>query len=170
MAVVRRIFEMLGTEGATLYAVRHELKRTGTPSPSGNALWSYPTLRLIVLDDVYRSHAREEVAELVSPEVAGRLDPKNSYGICWFNRRRGEMRKVVEVGPDGKRVYRKRYKQMQKPRSEWVAVPIADAGIPREWVMPRPGRSRTTSGLQMPGGVSGPCRAGCCAVPSAAAR
>jgi hypothetical protein len=31
-------------------------------------------------------------------------------------------------------VYRKRYKQAQKPRSEWVAVPIPDAGIPREWV------------------------------------
>jgi Recombinase zinc beta ribbon domain len=44
------------------------------------------------------------------------------------------MRKVVEVGPDGKRVYRKRYKQVRKPRSEWVGVPIPDAGIPREWV------------------------------------
>jgi site-specific DNA recombinase len=134
MAVVRRIFEMVGTEGATLYAVQHELKRTGTPSPSGNALWSYPTLRAIVLDDVYRSHSYEEVAELVSPEVASRLDQKESYGIWWFNRRRGEMRKVVEVGSDGNRVYRKRYKQVQKPRSEWVAVPIPDARIPREWV------------------------------------
>jgi hypothetical protein len=44
------------------------------------------------------------------------------------------MRKVAEIGPDGKRIYRKRYKQVRKPRSEWVAVPIPDAGIPREWV------------------------------------
>jgi len=44
------------------------------------------------------------------------------------------MRKVAELGPDGKRVYRKRYKQVRKPRSEWVAVPIPDAGIPRAWV------------------------------------
>ncbi len=134
MAVVRRIFEMVGVEGATFYAVQHELKRTGIPSPSANVLWSYPTLRMIVLDDVYRSHTYEEKAEMVSPEVAGRLEPEASYGIWWFNRRRGERRKVVEVGPDGERVYRKRYKQMQKPRSEWVAVPIPDAGIPREWV------------------------------------
>ncbi|MDQ3913254.1 MAG: recombinase family protein [Actinomycetota bacterium] len=134
MAVVRRIFEMLATEGTTVYAVQHELKRMGIPSPSGNVLWSYPTLRMIVLDDVYRSHTYEVIAQLVSPEVAGRLEQEASYGIWWFNRRRGEMRKVVEVGPDGERVYRKRYKEMQKPRSEWVAVPIPDAGIPREWV------------------------------------
>jgi site-specific DNA recombinase len=134
MAVVRRIFEMLGTEGATLYAVQHELKRKGIPSPSGNVRWSYPTLHMIVLDDVYRSHTYEEVAELVSQEVTGRLDSDKAHGIWWFNRRRGEMRKVVEIGPDGERVYRKRYKQAQKPRSEWVAVPIPDAGIPRKWV------------------------------------
>jgi len=130
MAVVHRIFEMLATEGATFYAVQHELKRTGTPSPSGNALWSHPTLRMIVLDDVYCSHTYEEIAELVSPEVAGRLEQEESYGIWWFNRRRGEMRKVVEVGPDGERVYRKRYKEMQKPRSEWVAVPIPTPAYP----------------------------------------
>jgi site-specific DNA recombinase len=134
MAVVRRIFEMLGTEGATLYAVQHELKRMGIASPNGNVLWSYPTLRSMVLDDVYRRHTYEEIDELVSPDVAGRLQPEKSYGIWWFNRRRGQMRKVAEVGPDGKRVYRKRYKQVRKPRSEWVAVPIPDAGIPREWV------------------------------------
>jgi len=134
MAVVRRIFEMLGTEGATLYALQHELKRMGTLSPSGNVLWSYPTLRGMVLDDVYRLHTCEEIAELVSPDVATRLEPEKSYGIWWFNRRRGEMRKVAEIGPDGKRVYFKRYKQVRKPRSEWVAVPIPDARIPREWV------------------------------------
>jgi site-specific DNA recombinase len=134
MAVVRRIFEMLGTEGATFYAVQHELKRRGVPSPSGNTLWSYPTLRMIVLDDVYRPHTYEVIAEQVSAEVAGRLEPEETYGIWWFNRRRGEMRKVVEAGPDGERVYRKRYKQAQKPRSEWVAVPIPDAAIPWEWV------------------------------------
>jgi hypothetical protein len=44
------------------------------------------------------------------------------------------MRKAVEVEPDGKRVYRKRYKQVRKSRSEWVGVPIPDAEIRREWV------------------------------------
>jgi site-specific DNA recombinase len=71
MAIVCRIFEMAGTQGATLYAVQNELKRLGIPSPNGNTRWSWPTLRAIVLDDVYRSHTYEEVAEIVSPEVAG---------------------------------------------------------------------------------------------------
>jgi hypothetical protein len=104
----------------------------GIASPSGNVLWSYPTLRGMVLDDVYRPHTYAEIAELVSPDVAALLEPEKTYGIWWFNRRRGEMRKVAEVGPNGKRTYRKRYKQVRKPRSGWVAVPIPDAGIPRE--------------------------------------
>jgi hypothetical protein len=49
-------------------------------------------------------------------------------------RKRNLGRKVAEIGPDGERVYRKRYKQFRKPRSEWVAVPIPDPGIPRAWV------------------------------------
>jgi site-specific DNA recombinase len=89
MGIVRLIFEMVGTQGATLYAVQHELKRLGIPSPNGNPRWSWPTLRAIVLDDFYRSHTYSEIAELVSPEVAGRLKPEESYGIWWFNRRRG---------------------------------------------------------------------------------
>ena len=62
---------------------------------------------MIVSDDVYRPYTHEEIVGLVSPDVAGRLKPDESYSIWWFNRRRGEMRKVVEVGSDGKRVYRK---------------------------------------------------------------
>jgi Recombinase zinc beta ribbon domain len=111
---------MVGVEGATFYAVQHELKRLSLTSPSGNVLWSYPTLRMMVLDNFCRSHTYEEIPELVSPEVAGCLESEASYGIWWFNRRRGEMRKVVEIRPDSERVCRKRYKQMQKPRSEWV--------------------------------------------------
>ena len=134
VGIVRCIFEMVGMEGATFYADQRELKRMGVASPSGDVPWSYPTLRMIVLDDVYRPHSYDEIAQLVSPEVVSRLDPEAPYGFWWFNRRRGEMREVVEVGPGGERVYRKRYKQMQKPRSEWVAVPIPGTFIPREWV------------------------------------
>ena len=35
---------------------------------------------------------------------------------------------------DGKRHYRRRAKHTPKPRSEWIAVPVPDPGIPREWV------------------------------------
>jgi site-specific DNA recombinase len=36
-------------------------------------------------------------------------------------------------GPDGKR-YKKRAKITPRPEEEWIAVPIPDSGIPREWV------------------------------------
>jgi site-specific DNA recombinase len=35
--------------------------------------------------------------------------------------------------PDGRR-YRYRYSTSQRPQEEWVAVPVPDSGIPREWV------------------------------------
>jgi hypothetical protein len=131
---VRSIFAMLSTQGATFYAVQHELKRMGHPLTEREHTVVLPHA---AHDRVGRRlplpHLRRD-REFVSPEVAGRLEPEESYGIWWFNCRRGEMRKVVEVGPDGERVYRKRYKEIQKPRSEWFAVPIPDAGIPREWV------------------------------------
>jgi hypothetical protein len=66
----------------------------------------------------------EEVAKLVSAEVAARLDEDERYGIWWFNRYRaaptrgsGQSRKFT-----------------QKPKEEWIAVPVPDSGVRREWV------------------------------------
>jgi hypothetical protein len=83
---------------------------------------------------VYRPHTYEEIKALVSPEVALQLDPKKRYGIWWFNRRRYETKQVAEVRPDGERRYRRVGKLSDKPRSEWIAVPVPDSGIPRELV------------------------------------
>jgi hypothetical protein len=82
---------------------------------------------------VYRPHSFEEVRQVVTPEVAARLDPALRYGIWWFNRRRTEIKHVSEMGSNG-RHYRRRIKVTDKPRSEWVAVPVPDSGIPREWI------------------------------------
>jgi site-specific DNA recombinase len=38
---------------------------------------------------------------------------------------------VVEAGPDGRLKYKKRQKSVLRPREEWIAVPVPDAGIPR---------------------------------------
>lgn len=86
-----------------------------------------------ILDDVYKPHGFEEILALVTPEVAGRLDPERRYGIWWFNRNRHTLKQVAEDGPGG-RVYRRRTKIVPKPREEWIAVPVPDAGIPDEWV------------------------------------
>jgi site-specific DNA recombinase len=74
------------------------------------------------------------VKALVSPEVASRLDPDERYGVWWFNRRRRTEKQVSEIASDGRRRYVRRSTTIQKPREEWIAIPVPDAGIPREWV------------------------------------
>ena len=133
MAVIERIFRMVGAEGHTMNATRLAFNREGLPPPSGGRFWSPKYVREAIKDDVYRPHTYEEVAELVSPDVAARLDPKKRYGIWHFNRRRYVSKQVSENGPEG-RSYRRTIKVFDKPRSEWVAVPVPESGIPREWV------------------------------------
>jgi hypothetical protein len=52
------------------------------------------------------------------------------YGVWWFNRERWTSRQVSEVG----RVYRRSVSALPRPREGWVAVPVPDAGAPREVV------------------------------------
>jgi hypothetical protein len=79
-------------------------------------------------NDVYLARPYEEMAEevaaFVSPEVVAPLDPERSYGVYWFNRQRV---KKVHTGP-------KRNVREDNDPSEWIAVPVPDAGIPRQWV------------------------------------
>jgi site-specific DNA recombinase len=134
MAVVRRSFEMVGREGRTLYGAKKILDREGVPTPGRARYWGAHFIRKLILDDVYRPHTYAEVRELVAPEVAARLDPEKRYGVWWYNRTWKKTRQVAEIAPDGSRVYAKRSKTGVKPRSEWIAVPVADSGIPRELV------------------------------------
>lgn len=87
----------------------------------------------VIKDDVYRPHSFKEVGTLVAPEVVARLDPSLSYGLWWFNRKRTVRRQVADYGPEG-RIYRNKFKTLQKPSSEWIAVPVPDSGVPREVV------------------------------------
>jgi site-specific DNA recombinase len=132
MAVIERIFRMVGVEGYTMNATRLAFNREGVRPPAGE-FWSPKYIREAIKDDVYRSHSYEEVAELVSSDVAARLDPKKRYGVWYFNRRRYVTKQVSVNGPEG-RSYRRTTKVFDKPRSEWIAVPVPESGIPREWV------------------------------------
>jgi site-specific DNA recombinase len=69
----------------------------------------------------------------MSSEVAARLDREKRYGIWWFNRRRTKRYQVAMNGAHGKQ-YKKRTKITERPETEWIAVPIPESGIPREWV------------------------------------
>jgi site-specific DNA recombinase len=138
MAVVKRIFRMVGTEGAAIRAVKRAFECEGLPTPEGKKIWGQFFIRQAIRDDAYRPHSREEIEELVakgqmSAEVASKLDPEKRYGIWWFNRRKTRTYQEAVNGPDGKR-YKKRTKIARRPEEEWIAVPVPDSGIPREWV------------------------------------
>jgi site-specific DNA recombinase len=130
MQVVRRVFHLVGVEGHTLYKVKTTFEREGLPAPAGGARWDRAFFRHCILDDVYKPHTFEEVKELVSPDVAARLDPNKYYGVWWFNQRRVQVRQVSEPSNNGRR-YRTESHTTIKPQEDWVAVPVPDAGIPR---------------------------------------
>jgi len=139
MPVVRRIFRMVGMEGTSTYGVRKVLVSEGVPTPTGGKYWDTSFFRECVLDDAYKPHPREEIEGLVaeglmSADVAARLDPEKDYGIWWFNARRYTRTRVARTGANGQREYKWRQKITKKPRSEWIAVPVPDAGVPREHV------------------------------------
>jgi hypothetical protein len=82
-------------------------------------------------NDVYRPYNSEDLERLVedgnlSPDVYATLDPERTYGVQWYNRHKTE----TVPGPGG----RDKKIQTDRPRREWVAVPVPDAGIPLVWV------------------------------------
>jgi len=133
MRVVRRIFRMAGVEKRSLNSIKKALEAEGVPTPKGKTYWSTKVLRAFVLKDVYKAHAYEEVVELVAKEVATRLDPNKRYGIWWYNQQRTKRTQVAESSANG-HVYRKQNRHTFRPKEEWIAVPVPDPGIPREWV------------------------------------
>jgi site-specific DNA recombinase len=133
MAIVRRILEMFGTEGASVYGVKAALDAANIPPPRG-VHWTRTFIRGCVFDDVYKPHTFEEVTALVSPQVAARLDPERPYGIWWYNRRDARRTRVLEENPGGERRYVTRTRYADKPREEWIAVPVPDAGVSQEVV------------------------------------
>ena len=133
MSVVRRIFRMAGVDGLSVNGIKRALDAEGVPTPSGRKYWHWRAIQSFIMDDVYRPHAFEEVADLLMPEVAATLNPSECYGVWWYNRQRVKWSQVSEAGPEGK-IYRKRGKYSIKDRSEWIAVPVPDAGIPRQVV------------------------------------
>jgi site-specific DNA recombinase len=108
-------------------------------------------VRSALLDDVYCPYSYEEVEALATQEVSAQLDQDQRYGIFWHNTKRNTYKQVSESGLNGK-TYRKKRKVSPKPREEWIAVPVPDSGIPREWVDAARGeikanrRSPSTSG------------------------
>src|SRR5919202_5921616 len=81
--------------------------------------------------DAYFPYAFAEIAALVLPDVAAKLDPDKRYGIWWSTR---HDVKVVERLRTAEGKYTDRRTYGVKPREEWIAVPIPNAEIPQEVV------------------------------------
>jgi site-specific DNA recombinase len=133
MALVRRVFRMVGVEGMSLNAVGKRLETEGIPAPRGGRIWNRPTLRKFILSDVYLRHSYEQVARIVGGEVAAKLDPTAHYGISWYGKQRHTHSREVRV-KDGKKTYPRVKKSVDVSREEWIGVPVPDPRIPREWV------------------------------------
>jgi hypothetical protein len=133
MAEVRRIFFAVSIGGESLAGIKKALDGAHVPTPGGARFWSRIFVRRLILDDVYKPHTFEEISEIVSPQVAARLDPDKRYGVWWYGRNRVTKHQVAESLAHGTR-YRSKSKSVPKPRTEWIGVPVPDSGIPREWV------------------------------------
>ncbi|MDP9477975.1 MAG: recombinase family protein [Actinomycetota bacterium] len=124
-ALVRRIFRMVGHEGRSLTAVKTAFEHEGIPTPRGKTYWTIVTIKRILLNDVYLARPAEEVAALVEPEVAARLDPGASYGVFWY----GKTRSKLTYGR------KRKLKITEKDPAEHVAIPVPDCGVPPSWVL-----------------------------------
>jgi len=138
MEVVARIFRMVGVEGFGIRGVKRTFERGELPSPEGKRIWGQFFIREAIKDDIYRPHTYSEIEAMVakgqmSAEVAARLDPEKRYGIWWYNRRKTKTYQEAVSGPEGKR-YKRRVKIAERSEAEWIAVPVPESGIPREWV------------------------------------
>jgi site-specific DNA recombinase len=132
MALIERIFRM-AAEGASPQAILAQLYEQGVPSPRGDRTWVRRTLEQILRSDLYRTHTREELAGLLSPEVLARLDEDTGHGIWWFGRKSVRQRQVSEPDGNGGRRYRKATTTRIRSVEERTAVPVS-AYLPRELV------------------------------------
>jgi site-specific DNA recombinase len=93
MAVVRRIFHMVGVEGFSMNAIYNTFEREGIPTPGGGRHWDRMFFSNCIFDDAFKPHTYEELRAMVEAgqmtrEVFGQLNPEQSYGVWWFNQRR----------------------------------------------------------------------------------
>jgi site-specific DNA recombinase len=130
MPVAERIISLVA-DGASIHRVKRLLEAEGTPTPANSKTWNPTFIRRLILDDVYLPHSFDEIKALVAPEVAAKLDPSGRYGIMWHNRVEGKIVEKIKVGP-GK--YRLKRRFIERPRDQWIAIPVPTTGLSHETV------------------------------------
>jgi hypothetical protein len=107
-----------------LAAIQNRLLLEGVPTAEGKRVWALRTLRKVLMSDEVRPHSSEEVRQLVTPEVAARLNPHEEYGIQWYNRQKVAVRTISEPDDNGGRRYRNSRTFAWRLKEEWVAIPV----------------------------------------------
>src|SRR5919107_94525 len=124
MRSVEKIFSMAAS-GMGPKAMQTRLYAEGIPSPTGKAMWPHRILKVqMVLNDLYKPHTYEEIAPLLSGEVAAKLDPDKLYGIWWYNRRNVTKTYGSVADLDDGRRYVTRTSVRTRDEQEWIAVPV----------------------------------------------
>jgi site-specific DNA recombinase len=131
MPVVHRIFQAVA-DGDSVYSVIKRLTAEGISPPNSNhkrkaGNWTRAFIRGLINNDLYRPHTYPELQRLVqegnmTAEVLGRLDPDKMYGISWAGRRQ-----TITTF----RGRQKTKRTIQRPRKDWIAVPVPSSGISR---------------------------------------
>src|SRR5215208_3709402 len=147
MRIVEKIFRMAAS-GMGPKAMQTRLYAEGIPSPTGKAMWPHRILKVqMVLNDLYKPHTYDEIAPLLSPEVAAKLDPKKPYGIWWYNRRNVSKNYESEIDGDSAKRYVTRTSVRTRDEQEWIAVPVP-ASLPRKLVDQARLMIRSRTGLE----------------------
>jgi Recombinase len=124
---VRHIFYDIAEGARSIRATQTALNDEAIPASKGG-LWSRARIRQIILDDCYLPHTVDELSTLnVDERVIDALDPGKRYGVWYYNKN------TVKKWRDPV-TFQTHTQFTKKPRSEWLAVPIPDLGIPRERV------------------------------------
>jgi hypothetical protein len=98
---------------------------------SGIGRWNQTTIRNFIRSELYAPHTHEEVAVVVDPSVAARLDREALYGLWAWNTRKTTRRKVWDEAAGEFKI---RYNYAPRPKEEWLFVPVPNAGVPKRVV------------------------------------
>lgn len=101
MPTVRRIFRMV--------AAGESLHSTAKALPDS---WDSSTVRQIIKDDAYKPHGED------------------GHGIKWYNRYRYVSTKTLVPDGNGGKKTKRNTKKVERPRSEWIPIPVPNAGVP----------------------------------------
>ena len=100
------------------------LEVEGIPTATGNKVWAPQVIREHILNDVYRPHTFEEVAQIVSPEVSAQLDPKKALRHLVLQPTKIKNVLRFRKQDQNGRVYRKQECITHRPKEQWIGVPV----------------------------------------------